>query len=114
MLPLNIACSKCKPPLERISLGYSVRSKFNSCLQPWSGKWGTHRVIGYVELHNNIHDYIGNVHHKGDTFYKCIECPLTKVGDIVPPPSEPSPKGDETSEIEHDTEVHLDKATNEN
>ena len=59
---------------------------------------GTHQAIGYVQLHNNIHDYIENVHHKGDTFYKCSEYPPTKVGDIVPSPSEPSPVEDETTE----------------
>ena len=70
-------------------------------------------MIGYVQLHNNIHDYIVNMHHEGDNFYKCSEYPPKKAEDIVPPPSEPSPKEYETTEIEHDTEVHLYEATNE-
>ena len=63
----------------------------------------THQKIGYVQVHNNMHDYIENVHHEGDTFYKCSEYPPTKAGDIITPPSEPSPEEDETTEIEHDT-----------
>ena len=71
---------------------------------------GTHRAIGYVQLHNDIHDYIRNVHHEEDTFYKCSEYLPIKVVDSVPPPSEPSPEEDETNEIEHNIEVHLDNS----
>ena len=35
-----------------------MRNKFKSCLQPWNEKWGNHRVIGYVQLHNQIHEYL--------------------------------------------------------
>ena len=74
-LPTALACAKCKPSLERILLGNTVRSKFKSCLQPWSEKWGNHRVIGYVQLHNQIHEYLGIDFHSGNEIVEVSDYP---------------------------------------
>ena len=83
-LPTALACAKCKPSLERISLGNTVRSKFKSCLQPWSEKWGNHRVIGYVQLHNQIHEYLGIDFHSGNEIVEVSDYPTKGVAkDVV-------------------------------
>ena len=74
-LPTTLACANCKPSLERILLGNTVRSKFKSYLRPWSEKWGNHRVIGYVQLHNQIHEYLGIDFHSGNEIVEVSDYP---------------------------------------
>ena len=66
-IPLNLACSKCKPALEKIALGQSVRTKFKTCQKPWAEIWSSHREIRFVKLHQEIHKYLGKEFEDGDT-----------------------------------------------
>ena len=52
-----------------------MQSKFKSCLQPWGKNWVDHRVIGYVKLHSQMHDYLGIDIHSGNEIEEFREYP---------------------------------------
>ena len=57
-------------------IAHSARSKLKSCLQPWSRMGANDRVIGYVQLHNQIHDFTGNNFYEGDKLVETSEYPI--------------------------------------
>ena len=65
-LPINLACGKCKPKMERLSLGQKTSAKFQNCVQIWHPRFSRHSETGLLMLHKKEFEYLGNFVFYGD------------------------------------------------
>ena len=58
LLPVELACEKCKNNIQLAMLKNKNPRKIKKCIRPWDIKWKNHREINKVKQFNKVWHYL--------------------------------------------------------